>query len=273
MNIFEEFRNAAAAGNNADAAMRSGQSVQQGMQQQSANTNNQVPSTATPGSDGKGPAAFPATPSPDDKDKSPLSGYTELWKNDPNAKPVDNLAAVAPKFNTDPAKLAEAVKGMDFAKVIPADVMAGMQKGDPAALAAGLNAVTQAAFMQSANATTKIVEAAVTQTAQKMMEDVLPRMVRESAISNHLHTENPLLSNPATAPLVEMLQKQVQSKYPNATAADINTQVSGYLADFAKLVTESGIGMPAASDTSKPQVGRKMGLATDSWEDFFASSK
>lgn len=265
MNIFEEFRSAAASANNADVAARGGPAV-------SVSNNNQVPNDATPKSDGKGPAAFPKTDNLTE-DKSPLSGFTKLWENDPNKPKPNNVQDVLPKFNTDPAKLAEAVKGMDFAKVVPPEVAAAAMKGDPAAFAQALNAVTQQAFLQSANATTKIVENAVAQTANKMLTDVLPRMMKEANIANHVNSENPLLSNPAAAPLVDMVRSQVQSKFPSASAAEVHSQVSSYLADFAKLITDSKIGAAPDTSVSSDTVGKKTGGASDNWEDFFGVQK
>lgn len=267
MNIFEEFRSAAANANNADNSnrMNNGTAAPAG-----AANNPTVPSGATPGSDGNGPAAFPATAGVQDQEKSPLSGFEKLWENDPKNPVKDPLATVSTKFNIDPAKLAAAAKNMDFAGMIPKEVIDAAMKGDPAAFAQAMNAVTQAAFVQSASANARVVEAAVNQTAEKMLKEVLPQMVRDSSIANHVRTENPLFKNPAAAPLVEMLQKQVQTKYPTATAAEINSQVSSYLNDFAKMVVSSKIGeQPDPAATAGSGVVRKTGGNTDDWGDFF----
>lgn len=234
-------------------------------------TNNPtVPSSATPApnpADPSVPAALragqttdPANPTPS-PEKSPLSEFSNLWHNDPNAPKQPSITA--PTFAVDPAKILEAAKTIDFGKLVPADVMTKALGGDSTAFQNALNTVTQAAFAQSAMTTAKIVEAALTQQADKFKE-ILPVEVRKLQVSNQLQTDNPLFSNPAVSPMLKVLEAQLTAKYPTAPANEISKVAKEYLTQFADAVARGN------NPASPAQGGNKLnGGSQDDWSTYF----
>jgi len=196
----------------------------------SVTANPSVPGDHTPTSDGKGPGAFPAAA---EGEKSPLEGYKELWqKADTDAKPVSTTTTM----NVDPQKLLEAAKAVDFSKMIPAELREKIAKGDMEALAQAMNAVGQGAYAQSTAATAKIVEAALNKQADTFMNQVLPDVLKKAQISQGLASENPLFTNPAVAPMLDMVKTQLTTKFPTASPAEIQQKAQDFLMGFAQEV-------------------------------------
>lgn len=162
--------------------------------------------------------------------KSPLDAYQELWKIDDKQAPAEE-----PLFNVDPAKLHEAAAQTDFTKVITPELRQKLAAGGEEAIAANLevmNKIAQANFAHSALATTKIVEQVVDKLAAKH-EAQIAAMLKQSKISDNLTQENPLLDNPAVAPLVKAMKDQFTAKYPNASPAEISTMTKDYFKQVA----------------------------------------
>lgn len=222
-----------------------------------------VPGDGTPqNKDGSGPAAIPKAA---EGDKSPLEGYEKLWETDPNAKKAPSLT---PTFTADPAKLMEAARTIDFAKVIDPEVLAKAVAGDAAAFSQAINSAAQAGYAQSAHATTKIVEQALTQQAKMFKEEIMPAILREHSISTAVASDNAIFENPAVKPIVEMATAQLSAKYPNASAADIKKHAQEYFMGFAKeLATAGGMTMEKTLD---PAAGMKLGVREpQDWAKYF----
>lgn len=251
MSIFDVFRNAAAPTPN------------------SAQGNPAVPSASTPVPKEGGPASMPAAPDIKDTEKSPLAGFEKLWEIDPNKKAPES---VVPAFNIDQKALSEAVSKMDFAGAVTPELAKKALEGDPAAFKEAINAAAQAAFAQSAQASGRLIEKSLSATVDKLVAERLPAMMKSHTIANHVATENPILDNPAVAPIAQSLRDQVMAKNPNASAVEVNNQVREYLAGFATLISSAmkGQEQPAA-DVVK--VTRKTGGAGDDWSDFFGAGK
>lgn len=199
--------------------------------------------------DGSGPTAIPKAA---EGDKSPLEGYGKLWETDPNAKKTPSLA---PTFTADPAKLMEAAKTIDFAKVIDPEVLTKAAAGDGAALSQAINSAAQAGYAQSAHATTKIVERALADQAKMFKEEIMPAILREHSISTAVSADNAIFENPAVKPIVDMATAQLSAKYPNASAADIKKHAQEYFMGFAKeLATAGGMTMEKAVDPAGSKV-------------------
>jgi hypothetical protein len=163
---------------------------------------------------------------------SPLDGYTDLWQT-----PAAGTDPNAPMFNVDPAKLQAAAAKIDFGKVInPADLKAIAGGGDAAMVAfqSALVNVAQATFAQSTATTAKLIEQAM-KTNNTNLNTRIPGMIKSQNISDLNRADNPLFSNPATAPIMNALEQQFQAKYPTATAAEITAHTKSYLTDFVTL--------------------------------------
>ena len=178
---------------------------------------------------------------PEKKEESPLDKFNDIWKNAPVAPGNESVFG-----EIDPQKLMEAAGKVDFKQVISQDALAKIAAGGQegvTAFADSLNKVAQTVFGQNAVATTKIVEQALAK-QRESFQTQLPGLIRKHGISDSLRTENPLLSNPAVAPIVEALQTQFAAKNPLATEAEIKASVVEYMsglgAVFAPKAQESG---------------------------------
>ncbi len=193
---------------------------------------------------------------------APLSTFQDVWQTpaiDPNAKPETSMFG-----NLDPKKLLESARTVDFSKAISAENMAAIKAGGESGLnatIAAMNQVAQQGYAQSAMATTKIVEQALEKQAQKFNE-MLPSLVRKLSVNESLRAENPLLSNPAIQPLVGALTEQLNRKNPNATAAEIQSQVNDYFAQMGTVFAPKPV---ESADQS-----RSRAMATD-WDKFLES--
>lgn len=220
----------------------------------------------TPANVGADPAnpnfGQPAEPA----DKSPLEGFKDLWTIDPkNAGTTPSLGDFA--FNVDQGKINQAVKNIDFTKVITPEIMGKIKEGGNDAMAAmltAMNAMAQESVKNSILVSAGIVEGGIKSSGANT-EKLLPSLVRKSNISNALREDNPLFSNPATAPMLTMLEGQLTRKFPNATPAEIAEHARKYLVEF----TEAAKGLdPEAQKQAQDKSGAKVPVISDfsTWE-------
>ena len=168
-----------------------------------------------------------------------LDSFVDLWKNapvDPNA-PVDD-GTVFGKVNGD--DLRKAASGMDFTRSVPVELQARIAAGGEDGVKASMEAmahVSRETYAQASYATTKLIEQAIAKNNAKL-ESKLP-----SALRNHntesLIKENPVLSHPAAAPMVAGLVNQFQTKYPDASPAEIKAHAEAYFTQFAGSLMQS----------------------------------
>lgn len=164
-------------------------------------------------------------PKTDDTVKSPLDDLQKLWDT-----PKIDPATENPQFfaGLDHKKVLESAKQNDFTKsVLTPELMASAAKGGQegvAALVAAMNGMSQQVYAQSAIATTQIVEAALTK-QRESFEAKLPSLVRNSTSREAMLKSNPLMGNPAVAPIADALQQTFQRKNPSATSDEIAMQV------------------------------------------------
>lgn len=196
-----------------------------------AGTNPAIPGTPS------GVGAIPPVP---EAGKSPLDNFAELFKVDPAAKGPTPLT---PSMALDPAKLSELSKGLDFTQGMDPAKLALAGKGDTAALAELINSAGQLGFAHSARATAGLVERAIEQHSTALINEHLPRMIRENAVKTA--TKSDLTSNPAVAPVVDMLTTALQSKHPTATPEQIKAHVDTWMTGVAQAVVQQNGGMIA----------------------------
>ncbi len=200
----------------------------------------------------------PSMPAEVKKDPSPMDQFSELFKLDPTKVPKAPEATFA---GLDPAKIAEAAKSNDFRKLVTPDIQAALVKGGPEAVNAMvevMNAMSQKSFGDSAVATTKLIEKAE-KTQEERTRAMVEDMIKSHSRKETLNSSNPLFSNPAVKPMMDMLSGQVAAKYPELSSAEQAKMVQDYTLQFAQ----------AANPEKKPPQGTdKAGNKTD-WTDFF----
>lgn len=186
---------------------------------------------------------------------SPLDSFKDLWHTDP----VDPASLPKPMFDgVTPQKLAEQAKKVDFTKSITPENLAAIQKGGPEALAAmveSMGHVAQTVYAQSAYATTQIVAKAV-KDSQAQSESNLPDLVKRLSVREGLRSDNPILKDPALAPIITALETQMTLKNPNASAQDIQDRIGEYLLGIGKV-------FQPADKTPKPKVSKN-----EDWDSF-----
>jgi hypothetical protein len=166
---------------------------------------------------------------------SPLDTWKDLWKtpDTQGQQPADPFSQ--PLFNMDSAKLQEAVTKTDFTQGVPPELMQKvMQGGDPQALISLINHVGQ----QSLSLSMQLNQASLEQagkTIGKRVNDTLPGKFNEFQLNNTAPT-NPVLQDPAVAPMLKMARSQVRMMHPDKSAAEINALAEQYISDFANVV-------------------------------------
>ncbi len=205
----------------------------------------------TPGSSLQQPN--PASGEPQPTPPSPLEQYKDLWKtNDTQGQQTADPFA-APLFNTDMNKLREAVQKTDFTAGVPQDVMQKvMQGGDPQSLMALINHVAQQSLSMSLQLNTTLQEQAG-QTLGKRFSEAIPTKISEYQLKNQAPT-NPILSNPAAEPMLQMARNQFRMQHPDKSPTEINQLAEQYLTDFAtSLAGGKGPNSGESSEQSKGQ--------------------
>lgn len=237
----------------AEAAPQQQQQTQQQQPAQpasiSAPGNPNVPSGTPLPAPGVQPAA--ATPGTTQADQSPLANFAELWqpnKQQPGTEPAGNTSL----FQLDEAKLQQSVRTLDFTKAIDPEMSAKALGGDAQALAQVINSVAQASMAQNALLTTKLVESAVAKTREEFSSK-LPQQFRNFASQEALHASNPAFSDPALAPLVNLVNGVMQQKFPTASSAELTRMTQEYLSGAASTIAgKPQAGTPGAAAENAP---------------------
>lgn len=192
------------------------------------------------------------------KEPSPMEAFAELFKIDPAKVPP------APKGTfegLDPAKIHEAAKTNDFRKLVTPEMQAALVKGGPEAvnvMVDMVNAMSQKSFGDSSLAATKLIERSEKAQEERLLAK-MQELIKSSSRNENLASANPLFTNPAAAPMMNMISSQVAQKYPELSAADQSKMVQDYALQFAE----------AANPQKKlPQGVDAKGNKTD-WSDFF----
>lgn len=197
--------------------------------------NNTPPATEpTNNSPAPAPATTPTEPA------APLDEFSKLWENDPNS-PTDQNPSVFGEI--DPKKIHEAARTNNFLSAVPKELMekvaAGGEDATQAMLAA-MNLVSQTAYAQSTVAATKLIDAALAKQAEQF-EARLPGIIKQHSAADSLLADNPALSNPAIAPIISVLQAQLATKFPNATASELKQKAQEYFVGAANLLNPEAL--------------------------------
>lgn len=175
-------------------------------------------------------AATAENPQPQGLDK-----FADIW-NVPDAnKPK---TPDSPFAGVTPEAIQQIAGKTDFSKVVTPEMMTAISAGGEQAAAAmiqAMNAVAQQTYAQSAQAAIKLSETAITSQREQLLAE-LPTLIKQQSVTENLRTANPIFSNPAAAPMLNMLQKTLQEKNPTASAADIQKQAQDYLLSFAEVI-------------------------------------
>jgi hypothetical protein len=193
------------------------------------------------------------------KVKAPeLNDYNELFtpKVDPN-KPVERKDPFA---SVTRENLASAANNMDFAATVDEATMTAALGGDSTAMRTAINVASRAAFAEAMSASNVLMQKRIDDVVNTKVNDLVKTRLADFEIDKAV-SSNPLLSNPATKPMRDMLTQQIKISNPGITAESLNTQLTGYLTAFANSVNPN---------SGKPEAGKvdRLGKAKESAFDF-----
>lgn len=187
--------------------------------------------------------AEPTTP------PAPLANYADLWK----APETQQQTGISDIFNIDETKLTAAAKQIDFTKALTPELVEQIKAGGPEAMGAVLQAMSnmsQHTFANNAAMTARLIQAALEKVSTRYDQRV-EELIRSNSVRNQLSDTNPIFSNPAAKPMVDMLTGQFQTRYPQANPAEIKSMVVDYLQNFASLIN------PNSNTSNQGKSGKK----------------
>lgn len=217
-----------------DAAQPQPTTTQTALPADPSKTNPLTPGAGTTKSDGS-VAAFPAAGT---GDQSPLAGFEKMWETaDTDLKKT----TLTPNMKVDPKTLTAAAANIDFKPLVNPELATKALAGDQAALGELLNSFGQGLYAQQAASTVKIVETAMNAQEKRFNEVVLPQKLKEHSTSASLRADNPLFNNPAVAPVLNMVEQQLQIKNPTASAEQISKLAKDFVSQMGlAIVTGDG---------------------------------
>lgn len=186
------------------------------------------------------PAAAPAPAADpnkkDDVDDSPAARLAEAWKMAPVDPSKAGAAGPRPYFgNVDPAKIAAAAKSMNFMSGVDPALVEKAKGGDADAFMAVVNASNQNAFQTAMLAIPGIIEP-VLQQAEHRQNERAPALFQQLQLRS-ARASDPVLQNPAVAPVVEALKTTIASQNPQATPDQVMELVQQRIADLGHVLT------------------------------------
>lgn len=221
--------------------------------------NTLVPNKNTPASDG-GVLAIPAAAV---GEASPLANYKDIWQA-PQSK--ISSADLVPSIVADPAQMAAAAAKMDFSKAMNPELVTKALGGDQGAFLAVINSAVQAGFAQAATASVNITTAALKAQSEAFETKYAPNMLRNASISDAVSSSVALASDPAAAPIVDAVRRQLSNVYPNATATEIAEHTNKYMQEFAaKAVELAGGKIQSKADLATTTNGGPLARQETDW--------
>lgn len=195
------------------------------------------PAPATPGTEKNGQEHAPSqgeimqankVVGGSDAGKTAQDKMAEIWKAKPQESPVSK-----PVFQpTDPAALQQAVSSINFAEVVPQELMQKATGGDGAAMMEMLNLVARAGYSASAESSKELLgqhDQIRTSQIDELIEQRFKQMMGGEAVKK----VNPAFENPKYAPMLSKLQTQFQAAYPNASPEELAKHAQKFMEDFA----------------------------------------
>lgn len=163
-----------------------------------------------------------------DAGKTAQDKMAEIWE----AKPAESPVAKPVFQPTDPAALQQAVSQINFAEVVPQELLTKATSGDAAAMMEALNLVARAGYSASAESSKELLgQHDSIRTSQ--IDELINQRFKQLMGGEAVKKVNPAFENPKYAPMLSKLQKQFQAAYPNASPEELATHAQKFMEDFA----------------------------------------
>lgn len=166
-----------------------------------------------------------------EQDKTPLEEFGKLWQTDKQA----GQEGAKPILEIKPEELTTVAGKMNFTGGLKPDDLAAIAAGgeeSTAALNNILNQVAQTVFAQATTANAHLINTA-TNTGMQRVQDSMPEQLKTLQTSQELASQNPLYNNPAAQPMIQLVETQMRTQYPNATPEEVTKATNNYLTQFA----------------------------------------
>lgn len=195
---------------------------------------------------------------------NPMDKFKEIWQ--PNTDKDGKVIAAKgrePAFNIDPAKIFEFAGKMDFKKFVKPETLKAIATGGEEGVAAFAQAIQDLGsntYASSLTASAQLTQKAL-ERQKEQFEASLPELFKKFSLRENLSQKNPALNHPAAKPIIEALQSVMASKYPDASAADLQNTAEEFLAAFASSLS-------GKSNTDEEEAGGKGGKKEEDWGKF-----
>lgn len=199
------------------------------------------PAPANPGADPANMNGNPAAPAANGPtgtaDKPTLDTFSDLFKPkaaDPNApkRPTLSDPLLTP---LDPATFQQHVNNANFTANIPQETIQKAVSGDVTAFMEAINMASREAFSAAAQLSQGVSEHAAREAATRL-DGTLDSRIRGHAIRTQ-NSDNPALSHPAAAPMVNAIKAQIATQNPQLTAKEVQQRAEDYFTTFADSIT------------------------------------
>lgn len=184
------------------------------------------------------PPSGSSNPTSDNTPISHLQPFEKLWDSTAtvgaDGKPVvDPLSQ--PLLNTDPAKLAQTARQMDFTNGVDPTLMTKALGGDIEALKQVINGASQNAFIAASTLGQNITENAA-KTNNSRLDSAMNERFKQFLVDQQ-RSDNPVLQHPAVAPVLDLTKQQLTRKHPEKSAGEIQQMAEQYVSGLAEAFT------------------------------------
>ena len=220
--------------------------------------NSTLPTPGAKGSDG----SIPSIPAQATGSKSPFENYVDLWQP-PKEGETSGIPNSLPPFKLDPKQLDETARTLDFtSRISPEQLARAFPGSDLGAVKEILNVIGQDAWKNTFATGVQTVEGAMKYNTENLVQKTIPEMLRRQTASTLNRNSNSLFSDPATAPMMQALERQFADKYPSATPEQIRDYSADY---FSKVVDQSAASRGMRLEKIPDTASTSRGTDWDTW--------
>lgn len=177
---------------------------------------------------------------------NPLDMLGDLW-----SQPSAAQSSAQTQF--DPKEIQATAKNLNFGSLITPEhsaAIAGGGEGAVKAFSDVINSLGQAVFAASSMQAGNFVNTGLGK-FQSNLDSSLPNLLKSQQAQSSLLKQSDILQHPSVQPIASAVMKQLQTKFPNASAEDLAGATQEYLQQFGNAFKQ--IDSPAEQAKSKPQ--------------------
>lgn len=186
--------------------------------------------------------------------------YAALW----TAQPAQQATLKSP-LTVNQQELMTLAKGKQFGNIaVPPEAVQALVNGDATLFNQFLGTFARVMYahtmMDAMQATSGAFDAYGNQ-----VEQYLPNAMQNFQLTNDLSKSNPLMKDPAYAPMVEAIARQMRATNPQASPQEVQSMVEGY---FNKMAADMGYQKPAEPTPQQVQQQQQQQQMDTDWSAF-----